>query len=839
MTGARFLCCDEGRRAALLALPSPAKYSGIDYVEVHAGATVADPTTIVVTLVREMPDNVSKLGVANFRLTGGTRFPAPALSPTIAYDPGSAPNLIASYTLTIPGGSQFDYSLYRLALVSGPGSDAPPGFIDPRLSAVDLDFKLACARDVDCAPDCDDDADLPLEDATFDYRTRDWPAFRQAMLDRLAALVPGFRGDDPLDLTVTLVEMLAAEADRLSYRLDWIGTEAFLPTARSRTSVARHARLVGYRPGEGVSARCFVGFDFAAGVVADGMVLAQSTPLLLRRDGVDPVVAASGWPGMIPNEPMVFETIADLRLWEWRSAIAFHTWSDDSCRLPKGSTSATLVVSDSPSADADLKPGDLLLLREIRSPDNGEKADASPAHRHVVRLTGVAPVADPLAPVGTKLVDVGWDIADALPFDLVIQARADGETSAAATTLCADAAANVTVADHGMSMPPAAALGLAPSATEALRPRLDPDAPGGEGAWRPVLDRADVARAQPLRQDRALPPGVPASQLLDADAAGVLPALGILDAFSSWKARPDLLASDPFDRGFVVEAGIDGRAELRFGDGIHGLAPAPGSSFAVQGRFGSGLAGNIGSDSLGHIVLPDAQAKAKLRVTNPLPARSGADPEPIASVRLNAPYAFRCQDRAVTPEDYVAAAKRHPEVSAALAIPRWTGAFQTMLVYVDRKGGLPTDRAFLATIATHLEHYRLMGIDVAVRAAVPVPLDVELFVCAAPGALRGMVGARVRDALHPRRADGGAGFFDPDRFTFGEPLRLSALIAAVMAVEGVQSVEVTTFQRFGRQAAGELAAGVIHAFGAEVLELPDDPNFPERGRLRIKVGGGR
>lgn len=836
MTGARFVCCDEGRRSALLQLPSPPALSGIDYVEVFAGATTADPTTLIVHLVRPMPLPAANLTAANFRLTGGIRFPAPPLSPAIIISPGGG--TAASYTLTIPGGHPTDYSLYRLAVVAGPGSDAPPPFIDPRLSSVDIDFKLACPRDTDCAPRCDEAPGLPTEDATFDYRTRDWPAFRQAMLDRLAALVPGFRGDDPLDLTVTLVELLAAEADRLSYRLDWIGTEAFLPTARSRTSVARHARLVGYRPGEGVSARCFVQFGFAAGAVPDGLLVAQSTPVLLRQEGLDPVVAASQWPEMIPNAALVFETTADLRLWEWRSAIAFHTWSDDSCRLAKGATAATLVDS-SPAAAAALKPGDLLLLREIRSPENGRAADASPSHRHVVRLTRVTPVVDPLAP-GTNLVDVAWDPADALPFELVIQSRADGETSAAPTLVCADAAANITVADNGLSLPPAAALGLPPSAVEALRPRLDPEAPLAETPWRPVVDRADVSRTVPLPKDRILPAGMPATRLLDADAANVLPALGILDAFSSWKARTDLLASDAFDRAFVVEAGMDGRAELRFGDGIHGLAPAPGSRFALQGRFGRGLAGNLGSDSLGHVVLPDAQANARVTsVTNPLPARSGADPEPIASVRLNAPFAFRRQDRAVTPEDYVAAAKRHPEVSAALAVARWTGAFHTMLVHVDRRGGLPADRAFLAAVAAHLEHYRLMGLDVAVRAAVPVPLDIELFVCAAPGALRSLVGARVREALHPRRADGTAGFFDPDRFTFGAPLRLSALIAAAMAVEGVQSVEVTTFQRYGRLASGELQAGVIRAFGAEVLELADDPNFPERGRLRIRVGGGR
>jgi hypothetical protein len=101
------------------------------------------------------------------------------------------------------------------------------------------------------------------------------------------------------------------------------------------------------------------------------------------------------------------------------------------------------------------------------------------------------------------------------------------------------------------------------------------------------------------------------------------------------------------------------------------------------------------------------------------------------------------------------------------------------------------------------------------------------------------VGAAARDALRPRRRDGAPGFFDPDRFTFGAPLRLSALVATLMAVDGVQSVEVKAFQRFGRLATGELEAGVIRPYGAEVLQMADDPSFPERGRLRIAMGGGR
>jgi hypothetical protein len=830
MSGARYVCCEEGRRRALL--DGPPDLTGIDFVEVHAGPTTADPTTLVITLVKPVTVAVGTITRDNIRLTGGARFPAPPIDPTVVHTKSAG--LVTGYVLTIAGGHPVDFSLHRLALVAGPASAAPPPFIDARLSAVDINFKIACPSDADCAPDCDDTPGAAPTEATFDYRNRDWPGFRQAMLDRLAGLIPGFRGDEPLDLTVTLIEVLAAESDRLSYRLDWIGTEAFLPTARSRTSVARHARLVNYRPGEGVSARCFAGFEFTpGGGVVDGMTLAASTPLLIRRDDLPDVVPASDWPALIGADPLVFETAQPLRLWTWRNRIAFHTWSDDECRLPAGATQAT-VEDQSGGGVAALVPGDLLLLQEIASPETGQAADASPLNRHVVRLTRVQPVVDKLAPAGKTLVDLAWDAADALPFDLVIQARPSGASSAAAPVLCAVAAGNIVLADHGLSLPPPTSLGLPPSAVEALRPRLLPPNPIPGEVWRPTLDRADLARAPSPRAT----PG-PASTLLDAAPADALPVLKIDDVFSVWTARADLLNSGPFNRDFVVEAGMDGRAQLRFGDDVHGLSPPAGTAFAASGRFGSGLAGNIGGDALGHVVLPLAQQGAKLKVGNPLPARSGADPETLASVRLNAPYAFRKQDRAVTPADYAEVAMRHPEVIAAIAEARWTGAFQTVLVHVDRRGDAAMDTAFLARVTRHMEHFRLMGFDLAVRPAVMAPLDIELFICAMPGRLRGTVGALARDVLRPRRRDGAAGFFDPDRFTFGAPLRLSALVATLMAVDGVQSVEVKTFQRFGRLAMGELEAGVIRPYGAEVLQMADNPSFPERGRLRILMGGGR
>ena len=67
---------------------------------------------------------------------------------------------------------------------------------------------------------------------------------------------------------------------------------------------------------------------------------------------------------------------------------------------------------------------------------------------------------------------------------------------------------------------------------------------------------------------------------------------------------------------------------------------------------------------------------------------------------------------------------------------------------------------------------------------------------------------------------------------------MSQLVAFVMAVEGVASVEVTRLKRTDRPDQGELALGVLTPGQLEILQLEDDPSFPERGMLTIDMGGG-
>ena len=88
------------------------------------------------------------------------------------------------------------------------------------------------------------------------------------MLDRLTQLVPGWRERSAADLGVTLVELLAYVGDHLSYWQDAVATEAYLETARLRTSLRRHALLVDYHVHDGCNARVWLHVEVNAGGVA-------------------------------------------------------------------------------------------------------------------------------------------------------------------------------------------------------------------------------------------------------------------------------------------------------------------------------------------------------------------------------------------------------------------------------------------------------------------------------------------------------------------------------------------------------------------------------------------
>ncbi|WSA79740.1 putative baseplate assembly protein [Streptomyces sp. NBC_01799] len=341
----------------------------------------------------------------------------------------------------------------------------------------------------------------------------------------------------------------------------------------------------------------------------------------------------------------------------------------------------------------------------------------------------------------------------------------------------------------------------------------------------------------------------PAAALVQ-DPRVALPAVTVADGEKWWTAKRDLLDSGARERHFVGELEDDGRIALRFGDGRHGARPQPGARLELHYRLGGGTAGNVGAEAINHLVLcrdPDESDAGEplpvAGVRNPLPAVGGTEPEPVEQVRQLAPLDLkRTRLRAVTAEDYADLASKLPGVQRAAAEIRWTGSVQEAHVAVDAlEEGEPSPE-LLDSVAYALESYRRIGHDLVVGPARSVPLDIALAVCAAPGHQYGQILAELYRLLGNRPLTGGRlGFFHPDALTFGEPVRLSRLVAVAAAVHGVESIRVTRLRRLFHEDPLDdtaLEAGVLRLGPLEIARCDNDPDRPELGRLSIELGGG-
>lgn len=856
----RSFTCDSVRRRALLLAQDGgpgSRFDGIDaliVVDDHDDPAAAELRQRVLLVRLFFGDAIATLDAENVAIEGGVRVtdprvgwaaPLAGLDATAIVPPlsgaaqawvanlvAATPSDVAARTLFVLVDEPGDFSTYRLRLVGTDGVFASA--FDPRSVEVEFSFKVECPTRFDCAPV----QTCPPEDTPtpqIDYLARDFSSFRDMMLARLAVLQPADRLHSPATLRTTVVEALAFAADREAYHQDAVATEAYLGTARLRQSVRRHARMLGYRMSEGCNARSFVHLGLRDGQRVDARALQRGTVFLARNADLPTVVPASML-DQRPGSAVGFAAMHDAPvLSHAHNEIAVHTWGDEDCCLQAGSTWADLV--DPEGAPLELGVGALLVFEQIRGPSTGSEADADPDVRWVVRLTAIDdPVFDPLDPVtpGIRVRRVHWHGDDAPARDVPVVGEAE-------TFLVARG--NLVLVDHGLP------------AREAVRLQTFgnrvPSGVLGRLGFGPLTFAAPEPSAS-----------ASARSMLEPDPRAAMPSVELRGEEDTWSPVVDLLSSGPSAPHFVVEMDDARRPQLRFGDDVLGRRPSDASveasqsgadaaAFVASYRVGNGPAGNVGAETIAHVVSDPDRVRAELlaslaEIRNPLPAIGGRAPERVDEVRTYAPQAFRRQERAVTAADWADVAARHPRVSRAVARFRWTGSWNTVFVYVDLVGGEPVDEAIEGELREYLTRYRMAGMDLEVRGPTYVPLDISLSVCLEPGYLPEQVQRLLeRRFSSARLSDGSLGFFHPDRFSFGQPVYLSAILAAASEVSGVRWLDATPttpeqqpphrFERLWAPDDGALAAGRIPIGELEIARCDSDPSMPERGQIRFWV----
>lgn len=314
----------------------------------------------------------------------------------------------------------------------------------------------------------------------------------------------------------------------------------------------------------------------------------------------------------------------------------------------------------------------------------------------------------------------------------------------------------------------------------------------------------------------------------------------------------DFVDSAAADAHFRTTRDNQGYVTVHFGDGRRGRVPPEGAEIRVRYRVGGGEEGRVAPDSLTQFTPPvfANPAQRLLGVRNPLGTTAPGVPESLATAKLLGPQQLDRQERAVVAADFERIAWSGVTVGGVHVAPllakahfRHTGSWTTAFVSLAFESFAPMQATpgLRDAFEQALNRQKLIGMDVRVEDARYAPLSISLRVEVRPECFARDVRLAVAAAL----TDGGPTlrgalpFFAPGRFTFGQPVYLSDLHAAVSAVEGVLSVSVMRFKRLGDRYPDREADGFIPVGELEVARCDNDPAHTENGVLFIRTRGGR
>jgi hypothetical protein len=610
-----------------------------------------------------------------------------------------------------------------------------------------------------------------------------------------------------------------------------------LGTARRRVSLARHARLVDYHVHQGNQASTWLALTLEPGAPPIDLAPDDRDPDDPCARGVVPELVVGTAPPADAEAVVFTSRIAELQvLHPHLDGIGLYTWDETRPTLAAGSTSADLQLTSNSHAAA-LEVRNLiaaglvprLLVEETLNPATGREAGRDPTNRHLLTMVSDDPARAPEAlqdPVGGAwFVRVHW--REPLPRPLCF------------TVFCPDGivtsisrfSGNLVRVYHGASV----------SALFADR-----------GHEPPNQSSVPIERVRRWNHERAalcrLPAG-PLAYLPTAVGGEEEPRSTLCLTVETpggereqWTERISLIHSLGGSADFVVETDERGRSLVRFGNGENGRQLPTPAWVRVHYQIGQGLDGNVGRDRL--TVVHNSAVVPWNRVTgcrNPFDVTSGRDPEPAEQVIRRAPEAYRARQlRAITLADYVERAEDEPggRVSRAAARYAWTGSWRAVRLAIDPVGGGDLAPVVRQDLARHLDVVRLILDDLELRAPIRVPLAIEVVLCIHPDFWPEDVRDLLEQAFSTGYApDGRPAFFHPDRWTFGQPLRASQILGQIQAIPGVDHVVSLSLRRWAEATAG--TADLIEVRANEIVQVENDPDHLERGRIDFDLLGGR
>jgi predicted phage baseplate assembly protein len=273
----------------------------------------------------------------------------------------------------------------------------------------------------------------------------------------------------------------------------------------------------------------------------------------------------------------------------------------------------------------------------------------------------------------------------------------------------------------------------------------------------------------------------------------------------------------------VVQNDSQDNTWLIFGNGNYGAhLPSGREHITATYRIGSGEAGNVSANSLTTL---RRRPPGIQKVTNPIPASGGADPESNDMARINAPlHVQQTMLRIVSFNDYEHFARAYAGIGKVQVQSLWNGRRHLVYMTIAGEDGQKIDKSSI-----FYQNLRRDVRNAVLSPAQPVEIDpcetvyfqLEAALVLQPGYDSNAVTANVTQKL-------------TQTFGFGtrqlaQPVSASEIITAMQDVNGVAGVKLKSLYIKGQQGvlnpvleanAGRLESGTLHP--AQLLLIDAD-----------------
>ncbi|HEX6324503.1 MAG TPA: baseplate J/gp47 family protein, partial [Vicinamibacterales bacterium] len=249
-----------------------------------------------------------------------------------------------------------------------------------------------------------------------------------------------------------------------------------------------------------------------------------------------------------------------------------------------------------------------------------------------------------------------------------------------------------------------------------------------------------------------------------------------------WTEVDTFFGAGPDDQIYLARQRDDGTTVVTFGDGVSGARLPTGIDNVVATyRFGAGAVAPP-AFSIKQIVKPRPGLRT---VVNPVAAAGGADAEVEESLRTRAPRTALLLGRAVSIQDFEAAAAAVDGVRAASAEWRWDVRRLRPVVQIRYIGAAGVEALVSQRVRAISDPST--PIDLAQAVAVPARLGIEVLTDPRRDS------ATVISAVRALLLAPGTGLLAPERVGIGRALFRSHILHAVLSVTGALAVRAITF----------------------------------------------